>query len=249
MQSIPPAEQLPLDQHGNFLSGYSDKRVFFSYHRCNECQLFYCPTYFTQEQLNELYKNQTENMAEVPIKARKRTQKAYYDLLKKHPFLEGDYLEIGADIGLFAQFFRHEPQIANLFLYEPNLEVHDALKKNVGNKKHQILVKNYEVSDIALNSLSVAVIIHALDHLLEPRSLMRGIYQNLRPGGLVFIVTHDESSLLARLLKKKWPPYTLQHPQLFRPATIQNLLRAEGFKILESEKRCLISQSKPFPSL
>jgi 2-polyprenyl-3-methyl-5-hydroxy-6-metoxy-1,4-benzoquinol methylase len=236
MQSMPSAEHLPLNKHGKFLSGYTNERVFFSYYRCDKCQLLYCPTYFTQEQLNTLYKNQSENMAEAPLQARVRTQKAYYDLINKYPLPAGDYLEIGADIGLFAKFFIHEAQIDNLFLYEPNYEVHDALKKNVENKKHQIRIKNYEVSDIARNSLSIAVIIHALDHLLEPRHLVRDIYQNLKPGGIIFIVTHDESSLLSRLLKKKWPPYTLQHPQLFRPATIQNLLEAEGFTILQSEK-------------
>lgn len=98
------------------------------------------------------------------------------------------------------------------------------------------MTKNYDVSDIGPNKLSIAVIIHALDHILYPRDLMQGIYQNLKPGGIVFIVTHDESSLLSRILRKKWPPYTLQHPQLFKPSTIQRLLKKEGFNILASKK-------------
>jgi len=236
VQSQPSAEKLPLDQQGQFLSGYTNHRVFFSYYRCPTCQLLYCPTYFTQDQLDNLYNSQSENMAEAPLSARDQTQKAYFKLLKQYPVPQGDYLEIGPDIGLFAKFFTNNDQINQLFLYEPNGEVHETLKKNVHQKKYSILTKNYSFSDLATNQLSIAVIIHALDHVLNPRQLLQELYQNLKPGGIIFIVTHDESSLLAKLLKKKWPPYTLQHPQLFSPATIQNILRVEGFQVLTTTK-------------
>ncbi|RDI48145.1 class I SAM-dependent methyltransferase [Aquicella lusitana] len=236
VQSAPAAEELPINQHGKFLSGYTNQRVFFSYFRCSACELLYCPIYFTQEQLDSLYKSQLENMAEVPLPARERTQKAYYQLLEKYHTPTGGYLEIGADIGLFAKFVSISPKVDKLFLYEPNCEVHEILAHQIGNKPHKIITKNYSAADIEPETISTAVIIHALDHILEPRQLMRDIYLNLKPGGVVFIVTHDESSLLARLLGKKWPPFTLQHPQLFKPTTIQALLKAEGFDILASEK-------------
>lgn len=236
IQSLPPAEELALTQHGKFLSGYTNQRVFFTYSRCPLCDLLYCPTYFTQEQLNSLYNSQSENMAEVPLQARVSTQKAYYELLGKYHSLTGAYLEIGADLGLFAKFIADNTQVDQLFLYEPNREVHETLKKNIANKKYKILTKSYSASDVEAGKLSTAVIIHALDHILEPRQLMKGLYQNLKPGGIVFIVTHDESSLLARVLGKKWPPFTLQHPQLFKPSTLQALLKAEGFEIRASKK-------------
>lgn len=236
VQSSPSAEDLVFGEHGKFLSGYTNQRVFFSYYQCQRCLLLYCRTYFTQEQLDSLYKHQSENMAEVPLKARARTQKAYYNILKKYHSPTGDYLEIGPDIGLFAKFFAQNKQINKLFLYEPNCEVHEILKMNMANANYNILEKHYSVSDIEANSLTTAVIIHALDHVLEPRKLMSEFYQNLKPGGVAFVVTHDESSFLARILGKKWPPFTLQHPHLFRPSTIQNLLKEEGFNILACKK-------------
>jgi 2-polyprenyl-3-methyl-5-hydroxy-6-metoxy-1,4-benzoquinol methylase len=234
--STPTAENLSMDAHGKFLSGYTNQRVFFSYHRCEACDLLFCPTYFTQDQLNSLYKSQSENMAEAPHRSRASTQKAYYDILMNYAIPEGDYLEIGADIGLFAKFFATKKEIKNLFLYEPNCEVHETLKNNVAHKSHKIFTKNYSASDIEPGTLSVAVIIHTLDHILNPRQLMKEIYQNLKPGGIVFIVTHDEASLLAKVLKKKWPPFTLQHPHLFNPSTMQSLLEAEGFDWLGCKK-------------
>ncbi len=236
VQSSPTAEDIPIDQHGKFLSGYTNQRVFFSYYRCTKCELLYCPIYFTQTQLDNLYGKQSENMAEVPLKARALTQNAYYQLLKKYHTPCGQYLEIGADIGLFAKYFGENPKVSRLYLYEPNNEVHVALTHSVGSKDHRIMTTNYTAEDLEPNSLNTAVIIHALDHVLNPSQLIQDIYKNLAPGGVVFIVTHDESSLLARLLRKKWPPYTLQHPQLFRPSTIKTLLRSQGFDILACQK-------------
>jgi hypothetical protein len=47
----------------------------------------------------------------------------------------------------------------------------------------------------------------------------------------MLIVTHDERSLLARVLGKRWPPYTLQHPQLFSAASLQRTATEAGLKV------------------
>src|SRR6266851_7122745 len=59
--SDPPAETLSISDHGRFLSGYSANRVFFSYCRCGNCGLLYCPAYYTKAQLERLYGRQAEN--------------------------------------------------------------------------------------------------------------------------------------------------------------------------------------------
>jgi hypothetical protein len=59
---------------------------------------------------------------------------------------------------------------------------------------------------------------------------------SLEPGGVIFIVTHDCASLLARTLGRRWPPYTLQHPQLFSRRSIGALLQTSGFELIESVK-------------
>ena len=38
-----------------------------------------------------------------------------------------------------------------------------------------------------------------------------------------------ESSLLRRLFGARWPPFCLQHPQLYRPRTMAAMLNAAGF--------------------
>jgi hypothetical protein len=97
--SSPPAETLRPDQHGEFLSGYTDKRVFFTYFECPNCSAKFCPTYYRQSQLDGLYGRQAENMVSVPLAARKRTQDDYIRLLRRHSRMAGNFLEIGPDIG------------------------------------------------------------------------------------------------------------------------------------------------------
>ena len=78
--------------------------------------------------------------------------------------------------------------------------------------------------------------IHVLDHLLQPKDFLQEIKASLEPGGVVLIVTHDCGSTLARVLGRRWPPYTLQHPQLFSQRSIATLLRASGLEVVESVK-------------
>src|SRR5262249_13989943 len=92
--SQPPAETLTIAEHGRFLSGYAASRVFFSYCRCESCGLLFCPTYYTQAQLEHLYGRQAENMADVPVETRRLTQAEYVRLVARHSPMDGGFLEL-----------------------------------------------------------------------------------------------------------------------------------------------------------
>ena len=82
VSSEPAAESLPPEALGPFLSGFDARRVFFSYYRCLECGLLYCPTHLAPSQLDELYRDQPENMEDAPLAARLKTQRDYFRLLR-----------------------------------------------------------------------------------------------------------------------------------------------------------------------
>lgn len=236
-KSTPAAEDVPFGRHGEFLSGYTSQRVFFSYNRCRQCKGLYCPTYFSQEQLDLLYSRQAENMAEVPLPAREATHAAYIDILEKYAVPSGDYLELGPDIGLFARLFvGTAPNLKRLYFHEPNLEVHDALRSNLDGRDIVVSPDVYREAMNPPGKVAMAVAIHVLDHLISPESLLMALSRDIAPGGLLFLVTHDERSLLARVLGRRWPPFTLQHPQLFSPHSIRILLRRCGFEMHEVAK-------------
>ena len=236
VRSNPPAEELQLSALGAFLSGYSSRRVFFTYHRCRICGALYCPLFLSQDQLDILYQRQQENMAEVPLPARVATQRGYLEILRRYPVRDGDYLELGPDIGLFAKACAEAAPFGQFHLFEPNLEVHPVLVESLRGHNARVTAAPYSPDRIASGSLAVAVAIHVLDHLLDPVSTLEGLRGNMQAGGLLFLVTHDESSLLARALGRRWPPFTLQHPQLFSPQSLGRLLRRCGFEVVACQK-------------
>jgi Methyltransferase domain len=234
--SSPPAEAVSADRHGAFLSGYTQARVFFTYFECSECGALFCRSYYRQSQLDGLYGRQAENMVSVPMAARKRTQENYVRLLRRHSRMAGNFLEIGPDIGLFASCFANGASFNHFWLYEPNREVHQSLADNFRGLSFTINSDIFRASHVPAQSVSTAVMIHVLDHLLQPKEFLREVKASLEPGGVVLIVTHDCASVLARVLGRRWPPYTLQHPQLFSQRSLATLLQASGFEVIETVK-------------
>jgi len=228
--SDPRAETIPAEGHGKFLSGYSARRLFFSYVGCSRCGAVYCPVYYSQEQLDMLYARQAENMSEAPLEARLRTQEGYARMLLQYSRRGGDFLEIGADNGSFAQACAQQGKFRHLSLYEPNVEVHAALSDRLRGTSFAIKASRFKPDDLGPGSVSTAAMIHVLDHLLDPLRALRDIGAVLEPGGVILIVTHDASSLLARVLGKRWPPYTLQHPHLFTPSSLKALVERAGLE-------------------
>jgi 2-polyprenyl-3-methyl-5-hydroxy-6-metoxy-1,4-benzoquinol methylase len=231
--SDPPGESLPPERHGAFMSGYGARRVFFTYHRCAACGALYCPVFYTLEQLEKLYGCQVENMAEVPLAARQRTQDGYADLLMKHCRRGGSFLEIGADIGLFAARCAKLGSFEHMWLFEPNRNVHAELDARLGNQPHSVHVEMWPTDAVTPGSVSTAALIHVLDHLIDPAAFLGLLRDKLEDGGIALLVTHNIDSLLAHALGRRFPPFALQHPQLYSPSSITQLLSGAGFTIIE----------------
>jgi len=234
--STPPAETMSMEEHGRFLSGYGAGRVFFSYHRCTSCGLLFCPVYYSSGQLGQLYGHQDENMAEVPLSARLRTQERYVGLASPLSLPEGDFLELGSDIGLFAHLCAAHKRFGHLWLYEPNKAVRAELDARLAQYPRTVVETTFTRSDVQPGSIALAAAVHVLDHVWEPLDVLRDLYETLAPGGRLLLVTHDERSLLARALGKRFPPYTLQHPQLYSSASLEAILHKAGFETVRIVK-------------
>lgn len=232
-ESTPAAETLSLDRHSRFAAGYDTDRVFFTYYECPECQLQFCRDFYTQDQLEHLYGHQQENMGEVPLPARRAAQNRYADLLLRHTSGQGGFLEIGPDIGLFAQRCAEKGNFDHFWLFEPNREVTGALEEALGTKARSIYFTMWPNDEVPDRKISAIALIHVLDHLLEPEQFLKQLHTKLEPGGVILTVTHNCGSPLARLLGTRFPPYALQHPQLYSPASIRKLYDRAGFDVLE----------------
>lgn len=233
--SISP-ETLSFEEIKNFWNGFFKDKVIFSYRRCANCGLLYCPKFFSSSALSKLYEQMSPNMDQVPINALVKTQQGYFQELKKSSNLQGNYLEIGPDIGLFTENCVGEGKFSKFWLFEPNILVTEHLKKVLDGKKSVIHNKMFDFKIIPNKSLDVAVAIHVMDHLLQPLDLLKELRKKLKPQARVLIVTHDESSLLRRLFNWRWPAFCLQHPQIYNKKTTKRILKLAGFSVLSQKK-------------
>ncbi len=231
--SVPPAEEMEFDELRDYWRGFRKDSVFFSYYRCSECNLVYAPVYFNPVQLAQLYSYMDDNSAGVDIEILRRTQNSYFKVLKRKVTVAGHWLEYGADIGLFSKLITTERDVSSLTIVEPNLNSHVVLKNLLTGDG--VLVTDWAEIDKQVKFDGV-VAIHVLDHLLNLKSELQQIHLSLKPGGSVFFVTHDEHSFLRLLLRNKWPPYCLQHPQIFSQNSMGVTLQKAGFTTVQTKK-------------
>jgi len=223
------AERMSLKELHPFWYTFAGEKVFFTYARCPQCDVLYAPSFFSNDQLAELYSNMPANMDVGVPGALDATQRGYWDMIAATATLEGGYLEIGPDVGHVARHAAREGKFDHFWFFEPNLAVHGELAASVEGKPCHISSAMTDLAAVPDGSVGVAVMVHVLDHLVDPADLLRQVQAKLRPGGVLAVVTHNEGSVLRKVMGRKWPPFCLQHPELYSPGSITNLLRATGF--------------------
>lgn len=225
------AEQCEFEELLPYWNGFFKDKIFFTYARCDECELLFAPIYYQPEQLEILYRQMAPNMDLVPISALSKTQRGYFNKLKEFSSLENGYIEIGPDIGIFTSNCSKEGKFDYFWLCEPNKEVANTLSKNMANCKYTIIEGMFGFSEIPPNSSSVAVMIQVLDHLIDPINTLVELKTKLRPNAKLLLVTHNEKSLLCKILGWKWPAFCMQHPQIYSPDSLTKLLENSGYKV------------------
>jgi hypothetical protein len=174
-------------------------------------------------------------MSDIPLEARKRTQERYAETLLAIRPDGGDYLEIGADIGLLAHRCARGSQFGHLWLYEPNIDVRAELRQRLQTQPNTVLDKMSPGKEVPDGAVSTAAMVHVLDHLLDPLEMLETLHSKMSRGAALLIVAHNSSSLLARALGRRWPPFALQHPQIFNRTSLGALLARSGFSITEAK--------------
>lgn len=234
------AETLSLDELRPFWSGLFKEKVFFTYDRCSHCGLLYAPQFFDEAQLSELYSAMAPNMDVVPADAIEATQRGYFDTATKNLGVQGSYLEVGPDVGYIVRMAATQGGFDHFWLFEPNHAVHAELEAAAGEYPSTILSEMTDLSAVPDESVSLAVMIHVLDHLLDPLHMLKQIREKLKPDGRIAIVTHNEHSILRTLMGIRFPPFCLQHPELYNPRSITRLIESAGYRAVE------VSRSKNY---
>ena len=221
------AEKLSFNEVKKYFIGLRNKQVFFSYYRCKKCHLLYCPWYFSDAQLNDLYSDMPANLLGEDKSVISRTQHGYVSQISKYVNKVRIYLEVGPDIGLVTNSIVNRFNPETVLLIEPNQSIHRQLKQSAHPTQNINIYLNHSNFEPYRPDLCVGI--HVYDHLLDPLNELKDLYEVSVAGAKIAIVVHNEKSFLRIVLSKRWPPFCLQHPQLYNKKTLRNLLEKAGW--------------------
>jgi len=224
-------EIVPGDVLDDYWGGFRRDDFFFDYARCGSCGLLYNAQYLRPDLIAHAYSDMEDNTSGVPQHLLRKTQSRYVAAMEEMGPMEGVYLEIGPDIGLAAGLAVERGSISKLVLVEPNRTAHETLRHLAPGVDTVVIESIDEVEPgIQVDRL---FLIHVLDHLANPRDDLIDLRKRMAAGGLLTVVVHNEASFLRRILGRRWPPFRLQHPQLFSRRTLTALVESCDFKVLK----------------
>ncbi len=209
----------------SYWSGFFKEKVFFPYYRCN-CGFLFNKKFPDQNSLNTLYSNQNDNVIYGDLTLDIKTKEFYLNQLKNFfPDLNKNYkiLEIGADNGNFLKLLKYTFKNSDFYAIEPN----NNMKNNLENITKSYFKNIDEIGDDIKFDLIIGI--HVFDHIPNLNEYFLKLNKHLDYSGHIFGVVHNEKSLMAKIFKKNWPIFRLQHPHLFNHSSLNDFFSKNHF--------------------
>jgi SAM-dependent methyltransferase len=140
-------------------------------------------------------------------------------------------LDVGANTGVFLDLLKADTDYRCGI--EPSKEAASAARERFGLNVQNAVIATARLPDQAFD---VITMFDVVEHLTEPVSDFTNLRRTLKPGGRIFITTHDIDTLYARLLGKRYPMLMYQHFYHFSPETLAMLLRRAGLRVVATDR-------------
>jgi len=135
-------------------------------------------------------------------------------------------LDIGANTGSFLEAVKRKTPTA--YGIEPSKEA--ALYcQNRGFQVENAVINNATLEN---NFFDIVTMWDVVEHLYDPKGDLLRIYSTIRPGGYLFVSTHDFDGLFSMLTGKRYPMLMYQHFYHFSKKTLSKMARSVGFDVV-----------------
>ncbi len=220
--------------------GNSEEELFrksgLRFVRCRECALVYMNPRPSRDALERLYKYESmANDAWVDVlltDAEDEFQTRDFDaLLDEIQRLQpkGSLLDVGCSIGRLLDRARARGfDVTGLELGGRAVEY---ARNHYGLTVRQELLERAGLED---ESLDVVTLIEVLEHLPDPREILREIHRILRPGGVLLVGVPNAASLGIAVLHGQARTFNRNHLIFFNEETLGRMLAEEGFEVVKS---------------
>ena len=165
--------------------------------------------------------------AKVPVRSER------YDLLLKHTN-GGRLLDLGCGFGSLTdelKFFFDEVE---------GLEI-DRSRARIATSAYGFPVHTDFIEDCHFDvGFDAAISYNSIEHVFSPRTMVRGLHRNMKPGAILYIECPNVKSASIRILKGKHHLlYSPQHINMFDAHSLSRLLTDAGYEVLEWRTRKL----------
>ncbi len=137
-------------------------------------------------------------------------------------------MDAGANTGVFLH--RVRPAVASVSGIEPSGEAAANARDEFGLDVQTALISE---ADVAPQSQDIVTMWDVIEHLYTPRDDLAALLQALRPGGMIFISTHDIESRFAKWCGRNYLMLMYQHFFHFSPRTLGRMMEDVGYDIVD----------------
>jgi SAM-dependent methyltransferase len=202
--------------------------------RCTSCGLWYLTPRLAESAILDFYRSADYFQGgEGPgysgyreqERSLRRTFRGLLDDLARRGMTGGRLLEVGCAYGYFLDEARgrFERRVGTDFAPEVATEARKVAD--------EVLVGGLEQLGPPApgGSYDLVVLVHTIEHVYDPRALVRGLLEHLRPGGWIVLATPDMGGFWRPLLGRRWPFFKApEHVVFYDRRTLGALLEACG---------------------
>jgi len=203
--------------------------------RCLDCRMVYSSPVFSEEKFLSLYRDSRIDKAieDIDLHAIRINMRRYLDrLIRISGMNGGSLLDVGCGCGHLLEYASSLG--FKVHGVDPSLEAVNHARELLG--VDTILTGSYQRTLYPSGSFDLVLLIHVIDHVISPKDLLKTVHYHLKPGGYVFIVTHNIASLLSRLTGENFIAYSVQHISYFNPDSLRKMLASCNLDFVQGMK-------------
>ncbi len=220
-------EQIEVDAFSCTNPGYGHHAQIV---QCQNCGYVYANPRWSGEDILEAYTAVTDETYVQEREGRELTfRKHLHSLEKRVGKANGrSLLDIGAYIGVFVETATQAGWDAC------GVEPSEWAASMAQRQGLQVIHGTQDAVELVGKQFDVVTMWDVIEHVADPSGEIGKAYQLLKPGGWLVVHTMDIDSLMAKLMKSRWPWLMDMHIHYFSQKTLRNMLEKNGFEVVAS---------------
>jgi len=205
-------------------SVFSSHREYPRIVKCNNCGLVYANPRDEEPVLNKKYEELGSDEYLVAESERTLTFRKDANSVKRY-CRSGRILDVGCSTGIFLTQFGDNWEKYGV---EPS-----TVNAKIAKSRFGLNIYNSAINelDFEVKFFNVITMWDVLEHLSNPKDVLKKLYENLKPSGYLIICTPDIGSMFSRVTGKRWLHLTRQHLYYFDRKTLLKTIKISGFSI------------------